>query len=215
MQSAGIISLINLARSAFPRLRSWLWSRREISLRTKSRVYQIVVRSIVLYGCQTWTVRVADERMLTVFDNESIHRIQHAKRRDWVPKVELRRRLCLASTPALLVQRRLRWFGHAARRPEVELTKGLLLPKPPRTWCRRTRGKLTTWATTIKADLQPLPGPRVSSKLAQHRRAWSVSGRDVINSIGDAGSTRLNWMPPQVQVAGSFSPVRNASAPLV
>ncbi len=46
----------NLARSEFSRLQSCLWSRREISLRTKGRVYQAVVRSILLYGCQTWAV---------------------------------------------------------------------------------------------------------------------------------------------------------------
>ncbi len=47
-------------------------------------------------------------------------------------------RLCLTSIPALLVQRKLRWFGYAARRPEGEPTKDLLLPAPPRTWRRRT-----------------------------------------------------------------------------
>ncbi len=58
-----IRSRINLARSAFSSLQSCLWSRREISLRTKGRVYQTVVRSILLYGCEIWPVRVADERM--------------------------------------------------------------------------------------------------------------------------------------------------------
>ncbi len=103
----------------------------------------------------------------------------------------------------MLVQRRLRLFGHAARRPEGKLIKDLLLPTPPRTWRRRAGGQLKTRATTIKADLEPLSGPRVfgharcrkdwvkvSSELAQDRRAWSASVRDVVNSIGDAGSTR-------------------------
>ncbi len=58
-----IRSSINLARPAFSRLQSCLWSRREISLRTKGRVYQAVVRSILLYGCEPWPVQVADERM--------------------------------------------------------------------------------------------------------------------------------------------------------
>ncbi len=99
--------------------------------------------------------------------------------------------------------------GHTTRRPynfarrlEGELIKDLLLPTPPRMWCRRTGGQLKTWATTIKADLELLSGPRVfghtqwrkdwakaSSELAQDRRAWSTSVRGVINSIGDAGST--------------------------
>ncbi len=80
----------------------------EISLRTKGRVYQAVVRSILLYGCVTWPVRVADERMLEVFDNDSIRCILRVRCRDRVPSVELRRHLSLTSIPALLAQRRLR-----------------------------------------------------------------------------------------------------------
>ncbi len=148
-------------------------------------------------------MRVADERVLEVFDNDSIRRILRVRRRDCVPSVELRRRPSLASILALLVQRRLRFFGHAARRPEGELIKDLLLPTPPRTWRRRTGGQLKTWATTTKADLEPNSGPRVfrharwrkdwvkvSSEVAQDRRAWNASVRDVVNAIGDAGSTR-------------------------
>ncbi len=60
-----------------------------------------------------------------------------------------------------------------------------------------------TWATTIKADLEPISGllvfgyargrkewVKLSSELAQDRRAWNASVRDVVNAIGDAGSTR-------------------------
>ncbi len=32
--------------------------------------------------------------------------------------------------------------------------------------------------------------PLLSSEIAQDRRAWSASVRDVVNAIGDAGSTR-------------------------
>ncbi len=89
-----IRSRINLVRSTFSRLQSFLWSRREIALHTKGRVYQAVVRSILPYGFETWPVRVADGRMLEIFDNNSIRRILRVRRRDCVPSVELRRRLC-------------------------------------------------------------------------------------------------------------------------
>ncbi len=174
-------------------------------MRIKDRAYPSEQSSIIYkpLGCETWHVRVADERMLEVFDNDSIRRILRVRRRDCVLSVELRRRLSLTSIPALLVQKRLRWFGHTARRPEGELIKDLLLPTPPCTWRRRAGGQLKTWATTINSDLEPLSGPRVfgharwrkdwvraSSELAQDRRAWSTSVRDVVNSIGDSGSTR-------------------------
>ncbi len=48
---------INHARSALSRRQSCLWSRREVSVRTKGSVYQAVMRSILVYGCKTWQVR--------------------------------------------------------------------------------------------------------------------------------------------------------------
>ncbi len=111
----------------------------------------------------------------------------------------------------------LRWFGHATRRPEGELIKDLLLPTLPRTWRRRAGGQLTKWATTIKADLELISGPRlfgharwrkdwveVWSELAQDRRAWSASVRDMVLAVGDAGSSRPRWMPTQVQVSATL-----------
>ncbi len=108
---------------------------------------------------------------MEVFDNDSIHRMLRVSRRHCVPSMELRCRLCLASIPALLVQRRLRWFGHVARRPDGELIKDLLLPTPPRMWSTRAGGQVKTWATTIKADLEPISGPRVFGH-AGWRKDW-------------------------------------------
>ncbi len=82
-------------------------------MRTKDRVYQAVVRSILLDF---------------VGGLNSNRRILRVRRRGCVPSMELRRRLCLTSIPALLMQRRLRWFGHAARRPEGELIKTFSFP---------------------------------------------------------------------------------------
>ncbi len=53
-----IAARINLARATFNRLHTSLWSRREISHRTKGRIYESVVRTILLYGCETWPLRV-------------------------------------------------------------------------------------------------------------------------------------------------------------
>ncbi len=77
---------------------------------------------------------------------------------------------------------------------------------------RQTGGQMKTWETTIKVNLEPLSGLRVfgnarwgkdwievSGELAQDRRAWRASTRDVVNSIGDVGSTRLRWMPTHDQ----------------
>ncbi len=64
--------------------------------------------------------------MLGVVANESNHRILRVRCRGCVPSVELRRHLCLKNIPVLLVQRRLRWFGH-----DRELINALRLPTQP------------------------------------------------------------------------------------
>ncbi len=64
-----------------------------------------------------------------MLDNNIILRILRVRRRYFVPSVEVCRRLCLVSIPALPVKRRLRWFGRGAMRPDSELIKGLLLPR--------------------------------------------------------------------------------------
>ncbi len=84
------------------------------------RPWRMCTNSSTSARCSSQTAR-APRSMLEVFDNDSIRRILRVRRRDCVPSVELRRRLCLTSIPTLLVQKRLRWFGHAARRPEDEL----------------------------------------------------------------------------------------------
>ncbi len=60
---------------------------------------------------------------------------------------------CLRSILALLVQRSLRWFGHAANRPDKELIKNLLL------------------LTTFKADLEPLSRSKVFGYV-RRRKGW-------------------------------------------
>ncbi len=71
-----IESRINSAWMAFNRLRTPLWSRREISRKTKSRVYTAVVRTILVYDCETWPLRVEDRKRLEVFDNGCLRRIE-------------------------------------------------------------------------------------------------------------------------------------------
>ncbi len=106
-------------------------------------------------------VRVANGRMLAVYDNDCICCILHARHRDYLSMVELRRSLRLASIPTQLVQRRLCWFGHAARRPEDELIRSLRLPKPLRSWRKWAGGQLNKRATTVKENREPLSGLRV------------------------------------------------------
>ncbi len=67
-----------------------------------------------------------DRKRLEVFDNDSSRRIERGNRRDHVPCAILRQRIQLPTLPALLMQRRLRWFDHAVRRAPGEFMRELI-----------------------------------------------------------------------------------------
>ncbi|KER28461.1 hypothetical protein T265_04689 [Opisthorchis viverrini] len=65
---------IGKARAAFANLRH-LWRRRDISFSVKGRVYNAAVRSILLYGSETWPLRAEDVKRLSVFDHRCLRSI--------------------------------------------------------------------------------------------------------------------------------------------
>ncbi len=123
-----IAARINFARATIDRLHTSLWSRHEISRRKKGRIYESMVRTILLYDCGSWPLRVEDQRGLEVFDNDYLRRILGRCRLDHKPCAVLPRQLQLRALPPMLLQRRLRWFGHAARRPAGEIIREVLNP---------------------------------------------------------------------------------------
>ena len=101
----------------------------------------------------------------------------------------------------MLLQRRLRWFGHAARRPAGEIIREVINPEPPAHWRKKRGGQLKTWLSTLKEDLARLSGPDVFGlrrwnrdwmtigiDWAQDRRAWAAAVRDAVVAM-DAGAT--------------------------
>ncbi|CAH8529183.1 unnamed protein product [Dicrocoelium dendriticum] len=77
-------------RSAFVKLRH-LWRRRDVSFSLKTRVYSASVRSVLLYGCESWPIRVEDMRRLSAFDNGCLKRIAHVSWQHRVNSSDVRR----------------------------------------------------------------------------------------------------------------------------
>ncbi|VDP58391.1 unnamed protein product [Schistosoma mattheei] len=68
------VQVTTVVRLAFSNLRH-LWRGRDIRLSTKGRVYCTAVRSVLLYGSETWPVRVENIRRLLVFDHSCLRNI--------------------------------------------------------------------------------------------------------------------------------------------
>jgi hypothetical protein len=188
-----ISSRIDAARKVFFQLRKPLWSRHEISRKTKIDVYKYTVRAVLLYGSETWTLRQEDERRLAVFDHWCLRIIARVRYLDRVSNDEVRSRCSNIPHISSIIQRnRLRWAGHVLRRPEAEITNVVLLAKPGTGWKQRRGGQLKIWKDNLRTDLQSILGPTtfglrrwagdwlsIADGLAENRDQWRAIIRDI------------------------------------
>ena len=150
----------------------------------------------------SWHVRQRLPSLL--LDNDCLRYILRCCRIDRVPTTTLRRRLNLRPLPPVLLQRRLRWFGHAAGRPEEELIHDVLPPAAPSLPNKRKRigGQLKTWASTIKDDLAGLSGPQVLG-LRRWNRYWLAISCDLAQD--------QRWLEMYLLVRKPVQPVEDES----
>jgi hypothetical protein len=52
-----------------------LLSSRLLSKNLKIRIYRTIILPVFLYGCETWLLRLKEERRLRVFENRVLRRI--------------------------------------------------------------------------------------------------------------------------------------------
>jgi hypothetical protein len=87
----------------------------------KVTIYKIIVLPVVLYGCETWSLTVREERKLRVFENRVLRRIFGPKRDGvtvrWrkLHNEELHNLYSSPSIIRIIKSRRMRWAGHVAR----------------------------------------------------------------------------------------------------
>jgi len=57
-----------------------LLSSRLLSKNLKIKIYRTVILPVVLYGCETWSLTLREERRLKVFENRVLKRVFGPKR---------------------------------------------------------------------------------------------------------------------------------------
>jgi hypothetical protein len=102
----------------------------------KIRIYKTIILSVVLYGCESWSLTLKEEHRLRVFENRVLRRIFGPKRdevtRKWrkLHNVELRDLYSLPSIIRIMKLRRMRSAGHVARMGEKRNAYRLLVRTP-------------------------------------------------------------------------------------
>jgi hypothetical protein len=131
-----------------------------LSRDVKVKIYKTVILSVVLYGCETWSLILTEEHRLRVSEDRLLRRIFGPKRDEVTGEgrklhsVELHN---LYSSPDIIRQiksRRMRWAGHVARMGEGRNVYRVLVGKPEgkrpleRPRCR--------WEDGLKMDLREI-----------------------------------------------------------
>jgi hypothetical protein len=107
-----------------------------LSKNIKIKIYIIIILPVFLYGCETWSLTLREERRLRVSENRVLRRIFGTKR-DEVTR-ELRKLHSdklndLYSSPntiRVIKLKRMRWMGHVAPMGERISVYRILLGKP-------------------------------------------------------------------------------------
>jgi hypothetical protein len=94
-----------------------------LSSRLISKNLKIKILSVILYGCETWSITLREEHRLRVFENRVLRRMFGPKREEdgsW-RKLHNDELHSLYSSPNIVMvikSRRMKWAGHVARMGE-------------------------------------------------------------------------------------------------
>ena len=113
-----------------------------------------MVRTILLYGCETWTLKVQHERALAAFEHGFLRQILRIRRQDCTSNSNMRQ-LCniKRDMSTTLKKCRLEWLNHVLRRPPESMPCRIFLVEPYDSWKRHQGGHKNNCWTLIKFDL--------------------------------------------------------------
>ena len=163
-----------LAMSAMKSLARPLWNQRSVSRKTKMRVYNSTVLSILLYGAESWPLNKSLSARIDGFDSRALRRIEGIFWPQRISNEDLRALTQQPPASRIAAMRRVRWYGHLLRLPPHHPTKAMLDFNPAQEGWRRPRGApRTRWLDVVAQDLQ-LCGTTLAAaqQLAQDRPSW-------------------------------------------
>ncbi|GFS07345.1 hypothetical protein ElyMa_004728400 [Elysia marginata] len=163
---ADIKTRIGRARSACTQLKR-IWKAGNISQKIKTRLYNSNVKSVLLYGCETWKATPGAIRKVQTFINGFMRGILRIKWHDRVRNEEVWRQTGQKPVEEEIGMRRWRWIGHTLRKPHIKTTRQALQWNPQRNRGRGRPGE--TWKRCVEREMTMM-GKRMGS-------AWKACPR--------------------------------------
>ena len=113
-----------------------LLSSRLLSKNLNIKIYRTIMLPVVLYGCETRSLTLREERRLRVFENRVLRNVFGPKRDEvtgeWRKQhnEELNNLYSLPNIMRVVKSRRMRWAGHVARMGKDRGVHRVLVGKP-------------------------------------------------------------------------------------
>jgi len=131
---------------------------RPLSKSLKIKIYRIIILSVVLYGCENWSLILREQRKLRFFENNLLRRIFGLRMDevtgDWrrLHNEEINVLYTSPNNVRVIKWRRMRWADHVARMGEERGVYRVFVGKPEG---KRPLGRpRRMWVDNIKMDLQ-------------------------------------------------------------
>ena len=96
---------------------------RGTSLKVKGKIYKACVQSVMMYGSETWAIKVEDTQKLKRTEASMMRRMCGVSLKKHLSNEALRGRLGIDCVSDLVRRSRLRWFGHVVRKDEQQWVK--------------------------------------------------------------------------------------------
>ncbi|XP_055388217.1 uncharacterized protein LOC129616611 [Condylostylus longicornis] len=142
----------------------------------KLQMYKRLIRPAVTYGGEVWTLTVADENMLRIFERKILRKIYGPKQDDtgkyyMRSNAELLNLIRGEDIVRFVKSQRIKWAGHVYRMPEDRLPKSIMRAIPMNT---RSRGRpRLRWKDNIEQDLRKV-GVTNWRSCAADRNLWRM-----------------------------------------
>jgi hypothetical protein len=139
---------------------SRVWNQRNLSLKTKFRIYSTCVLPVLLYGSECWTLSQNGWNKLQAFNMRCQRRIMRVRWDDFVSNLTIEQRSGITDLVKTVRRRRLGLFGHVARLHPNAPARQILQTscqnkdgmRPAADW-KRPRGRpRNTWIRQIVLD---------------------------------------------------------------
>lgn len=155
------------------------------SKHTKCNIYKTIIRPILVYGSETWTLTQKTENRLATFERKILRKIYGAIKDNngWRIRMnhELYRLYKSADVIAFVKLNRLRWAGHVSRMAPTSMPKRILANPEGRRNVGRPR---TRWEECVSRDAREMLGVRNWGSVARDRDAW---GQRVVEAKARCG----------------------------